>query len=193
MYEIDLRLKDYYDELEPKLRLEILDNLAEDDTVKFLHELYCDRYSDHENKGCKNVDWWLWRCICLQILYGRGKIFRKSQNKELMMIIDELRMSNYAPESEAYLYHEYKNLARRYLSTCKSDGYASRMMGFKKATDEEKVIKACSDIWQMSRGIAKKFGLEEKMRLWIEAFHDELMKFSPVCREEYERLDAKGC
>ena len=186
MYEIDLRLKEYFDELDPKRRLEILEAHAEDDDKIFLRELYHDRYSDHENKGRKNVDWWLWRCICLQILFGRGKLFRKFRDNEVRKILDELRVND---AHKNFLYHEYRNLARRYLSTCKSDGYASRMMGLKKASDEEKILKACSDIWQMSAGIAKSSGLEDEMRLFIEAFHDELINFSPLCNAEYQRLN----
>ncbi len=186
MYELDLRLKDYYDELDPKRRLEILDTFAEDESVKFLRELYCERYSDHENKGRKNVDWWLWRCICLQILYGRGNFFRKFRDKEVKLILDELYVDD---THKNFLYHEYRNLARRYLSTCRGANYASRFMGFRQASDEEKVLKACADIWQMSKGIAKLTGLEERMQVFIEAFYDELMNFSPLCHAEYERLN----
>ena len=88
----------------------------------------------------------------------------------------------------AYLYHEYRNTARRYLSTCKSGNYAARFMGFRQASDEEKVIKACEDIWQMSGGVAKKTGNSEAMKLWTEAFRDELYDYDDICREEYERL-----
>ena len=186
MYEIDSEYSEYYREIDPKKRLAILDSLPESGAVDFLRELYNDRYSDHENKGRKNIDWWLWRCICLQLLYGRGKFFRRFRDKEVATIITELRMND--DEHTAYLYHEYRNTARRYLSTCKSGDYASSFMGFRKASDEEKIIKACADIWQMSGGIAKSSGKESAMRLWIEAFRDELMNYDDICSEEYERL-----
>lgn len=190
MYEIDERFRDYYEELEPKIRLEILNSLPEDKAVNFLHELYSNRYSDHEGKGRKNIDWWLWRCICLQILFGRGKLLRRFRDKEVKAIINELKIDDTDEEHKAFLYHEYRNLARRYLSTCKSSNYASRFMGFRQASDDEKVYKACADVWQMSAGIAKSAELEGKMQLWIEAFHDELIKYSPLCKDEYERLNS---
>ncbi|MBQ3449272.1 MAG: hypothetical protein IJG34_05185, partial [Synergistaceae bacterium] len=65
MYELQEYLHAYYDEIDPKKRLEILDSLHEDENTNYLHALYQNRYSDHDNKGRKNVDWWLWRCICL--------------------------------------------------------------------------------------------------------------------------------
>ena len=191
MYEIDSSLKDYYAELDPKKRLEILDSFPENSDTEYLRRIYQERYSDHDNKGRKNVDWWLWRCVCLQQLYGRGKFFRKFRNKEVIAIIDELQLHDTDESHRKILYHEYRNVAGRYLSTCKHADYASSFMGFRRAGDDEKVLRACSDIWQMSRGIAKYENVEEEMRLWCEAFRDELFDYDSICREEYQRLDSK--
>ena len=191
MYDIDINLKNYYVELDPKKRLEILNNLPENQDTEYLHRLYSERYSDHDNKGRKNVDWWLWRSVCLHQLYGRGKFFRKFRNKEVIAIIDELQLHDADESHRKFLYREYRNVAGRYLSTCKHANYASSFMGFKRAEDDEKVLRACSDIWQMSRGIAKYENVEEEMRPWCEAFRDELFEYDPICRAEYERLEAK--
>ena len=191
MYELQEYLKEYYYELEPKKRLEILDSLHEDENTNYLHALYINRYSDHENKGRKNVDWWLWRCICLHQLFNRGKFFFRSfRDREMNAIITELCMNDNEQSHMAMLYYEYRNVCRRYLSTCKSSNYASSFMGFRKAGDDEKVIRACEDIWQMSKGVAKSAGVEDKMHLWIKAFHDELMNYDSICRDEYKRLDS---
>ena len=188
MYEVSADLTEYFREIDPKKRLVILDSLPESGAADFAREVYNDRYSDHENKGRKNIDWWLWRCICLQILYGRGRFLRKFRDKEVTAIISELRMNDTDESHRAVLYHEYRNTARRYLSTCKSGDYASGFMGFRKASDEEKIIKACADIWQMSGGIAKSSGNDSAMLLWVEAFRDELMNYDDICRDEYEKL-----
>lgn len=89
---------------------------------------------------------------------------------------------------KAILYHEYRNTARRYLSTCRSGDYASSFMGFRKASDEEKIIKACADIWQMSGGIAKSSGNDTAMKLWVDAFREEIVNYDDICRDEYEIL-----
>ena len=193
MYEIHESLTKYFAELDPKRRLEILDSLSDGEGVDsgFLHELYHDRYSDHENRGRKNVDWWLWRCICLQQLYNKGGFFRKFRKREVNAILEELRTNDTDPQHRAYLYHEYRNTAGRYLSTCKSGNYASRFMGFRQASDDEKALRACGDIWEMSRGIARSERVEERMQVWCEAFRDEVLEYDPVCREEYARLDSE--
>ena len=188
MYGVSADLTEYFREIDPKKRLVILDSLPESGAVDFVREVYNDRYSDHEGKGRKNIDWWLWRCICLQILYGRGRFLLKFRDKEVTAIISELRMNDTDESHRAVLYHEYRNTARRYLSTCKSGDYASGFMGFRKASDEEKIIKACADIWQMSGGIAHSSGNDSAMLLWVEAFRDELMNYDDICREEYKKL-----
>ena len=190
MYDIQENLTGYYAEIDPKKRLDILNEIPEDEHTEFLHALYHNRFSDHENRGRKNVDWWLWRCICLHQLYNRGSFFRRFRDREVNSIIIELCMSD--DSHMAMLYHEYRNVCRRYLSTCKSGNYASSFLGFKKADDDEKILRACEDIWQMSKGIALSSGTEEKMRLWIEAFHDELMTYDEICREEYARIDSNS-
>ncbi len=64
-------------------------------------------------------------------------------------------------------------------------------MGFRQASDDEKALRACRDIWEMSRGIAKTEGVEEQLRVWCEAFRDEVFEYDIVCREEYLRLDSQ--
>lgn len=179
---------DYYKEIDPKKRLVILDSLSDNEAASFVRDVYNDRYSDHEGKGRKNIDWWLWRCICLQILYGRGNFLRRFRDREIATIVGELRLNDTDESHRQHLYHEYRNVCRRYLSTCKSGNYAARFMGFKQASDEEKVMKACEDVWQMSAGVARKTGNVPAMKLWIEAFRDELYDYDEICREEYTRL-----
>ena len=183
MYEIDTSYSQYYSEIDPKKRRAILPE------NEFVRELYDDRYSDHEGKGRKDIDWWLWRCICLQILYGRGNFFRRFRDREISTIISELRMNDADESHRAYLYHEYRNVCRRYLSTCRSGNYASKFMGFRQASDEEKVLRACADVWQMSSGVAKKTGNVPAMKLWIEAFRDEVYDYDDICRDEYRKLE----
>ena len=191
MYELESQLKTYYAEIDPPKRLEILNALPENENSDFLHKIYQERYSDHESKGRKDIDWWLWRCLCLQMLYGRGKFFRKFRDREVISIIAELQLNDTEKNHVPFLYHEYKNVIRRYLSTCNSPNYASSFMGLRQASDERKILKACSDVWQMSEGIARNSGTEEKMRLWRLAAYDELIEYSSICQAEYERLNTK--
>ncbi len=177
MYEIDAKFREYFGELDPAKRLELLDALPDDEDTRLLRRFHSERY-------IREKDHWLWRAICLEMLYGQWRLFKSSRNKEVRGILMEL----HAGDDEPFLYHEYRNVARRYLSTCSSSGYASSLMGLKQASDDEKILKACRDIWQMSEGIARQENLRSNMQLWIKAFHDELADYNTICRREYERL-----
>ena len=184
--------ENFYDEIDPAKRLAILDSIREEKEnpdSQIMLEIYNDRFSDHDGKGRKNVDWWLWRCVCLQILCDRGRLFRKSRDKEVLTIINELHTDCEEEPRKNFLYHEYRNTAKRYLSTCNSPDYASSFMGFRRASDEEKKLRACRDIWQMSAGVAKSSGLTDKMQNWIDALRDELFDYDSICISEYERLN----
>ena len=196
MYEIQESLSTYYNELDPAKRLEILNNINDlrPEIYDFIRALYQERHTDPQHPEKKNVDWWLWRCVCLSMLFPRRKLFRKFVSRELRDILNELHINDsdlYSNEQKAILFHEFKNLARRYLLTCKADGYGSSFMGLKRASPEEKVYKACEEVYFMSTGIAKAANLQEKMSLWCEAFESELMNFDILCKEFFEKIDAK--
>ena len=196
MYEIQESLSTYYNELEPAKRLEILNNLHDlsSEDFDFIRALYQERHTDPKHPEKKNVDWWLWRCVCLSMLFPRRKLFRKFVSRELDDILKELHMNDidlYSQEQRTFLFHEFKNLARRYLSTCQSDGYGSSFMGLKRASPEEKIYRACEEVYFMSKGIAKAAKLEDKMSLWCEAFESELMDFDILCKEFFEKIDSK--
>ncbi len=197
MHEIDERLAAYYNELEPSKRLNILEDLRENlqpEVYEFAREIYSQRHTDPKHPNKPNIDWWLWRCVCLTMIFPRRRIFKKFTSRELNAILREVHVEDcdsYNDSQKALLFHEYRNLARRYLSTCRADGYASAFLGLKKATPEEKVYKACEEIYFMSSGIAKAAGFEAKMSLWCEAFRDELMDYDPLCREFFERISVK--
>ena len=89
------------------------------------------------------------------------------------------------------LYLEFRNTARRYLSTCRSVNYARKFLGLKKASDQEKLDRACQDIWMVSRGIARAAGLEDPLKLWCDALYDELLDYDPGSGKHYLELEEK--
>lgn len=196
MYEVQESLTPYYNELEPSKRLEILNNLHDlkPEIYDFIRALYQERHTDPKYPEKKNIDWWLWRCVCLTMLFPRRSIFKKFVSKELNDILKELHIediNSYSQEQKAILYNEFRNLARRYLSTCKADGYGNSFMGLKRASPEEKVYKACEELYFMSTGMAKAADIQEKMSLWCQAFNEELMNFDSLCKEFIVKIDSK--
>ena len=185
----------YFEELDPQERLNMLNSLEdpEDALWDFCKMLYQQRYSDPKTPDRK-VDTWLWKLVYLPGLYKRSKLLRRALHKEMEGTLRELNLDT--PDTcdgmkRTALYLEFRNTARRYLSTCKGVNYASKLMGMKKATDAEKLDKACEDIWMASKGLAHAAGLEESLALWCQALHDELISWNPACQKYYDQLEQK--
>lgn len=179
-YEIAPLWVPYYAELAPERRLEILEALTADNR-DFRRQLYRERYQDPKRPDCV-VDNWLWKCLYLPGLYRRGGgFFKGAARQEVLAALRELHLDRpeaLTDDERTVLYWEFRNTARRYLSTCRSDGYGSSFFGMRRATEDEKRLRAREDIWMMSQGLAQAYQLEENMALWCEALHDELAAFA---------------
>lgn len=194
MYELNEGWTAYFDELDQRKRLEIFNDLAGrgDEAAAFCRTLYDERYTDPRHPDRK-VDTWLWKFVYLPGLYKRRKMLRSAMHKELEGTLKELHLDRPEALSEmekTVLSLEYRNAARRYLSTCRGANYASSLLGLKKATEQEKLDRACEDIWSSSRGLALAAGLEENLRPWCDALYAELLIFDSGSRELYEQLEA---
>ena len=183
----------YFEELDPQERLDMLNILESpgDELWEFCRMLYHQRYSDAKSSNRK-MDTWLWKLVYLPGLYKRSKFLRRALHKEMEGTLRELHLDTpYTSNGmkKTVLYLEFRNTARRYLSTCKGVNYASKLMGMKKANDVEKQEKACEDIWMASTGLARAAGLEKELALWCDALYDELIIWNPFCQSHYERLE----
>jgi hypothetical protein len=188
---------DYFEILSPRDRRLLFEELTENDaaideeTQEFCRRLYRDRYQDKKDPA-RRVDNWLWKAVYLPGVYKRRKLIRNAIRNEADGTLKDLHLDDPDALSEAektILYHEFRNTAKRYLSTCSGANYGNRLFGLKKASPEDKKKKACADMWMASRGFALAAGEEERLSLWCEAFHDELVKYYPQAEAELERLE----
>ena len=185
----------YYEELEPEIRQEILQanlgSLPDDGTNEFRRQLFEERYRDPKHHA-RQVDNYLWNYLYLTDLFGKRDGLFSGFRRETGKILKLFHLDD--PDSltdgqKTALYLEFYNAAVRYLDTCQSDRYASRLMGLIRASDAEKQSKACGEIWKMSRGMAVAAGREKEMELFCQALYDALTDRYPQCREEYRALD----
>lgn len=187
------RLAAYYDTLDPGERKDLLDELeaAGDPLLNFRRILWQERYTDPKHPE-RRVDNYLWKCVYLPGLYRRRRMLRSPLKREIQKTLEELHLAEPEALSEAEaeaLYLEFRNAARRYLGTCRSDRYGRTMLGLKKADDARKLEKACEDIWTMSRGVALAAKEEGRMRLWCDALYDEWLDYTPEAEVLYEKTE----
>ncbi len=184
---------EYFLELDPVRRGELLDRLidAGADTTAFCHRLYQERYRDKKDPD-KQVDNWLWKLVYLPGLYRRRRGLSKPIRHEMEGALRELHLDEWERlnEDERHvLTMEFRNAARRYLSTCRSARYGSRLLGLKKANEEQKLDRAALEIWSAARGLPEKAGLGMEFRPWSEALLAELTIFDPACEQRYRELE----
>ena len=197
MMDVGKDLMAYFRELSPtdrrhKFEALVADGAIEDDVKEFCELLYNERYQDAK-KGEQKVDNWLFKLVYLPGLYKKRRIFRRGFKREIEATLSELHLADADSLGEmesTILYLEYRNAAKRYLSTCDSVDYASTMFGLKKAGPEEKKYQACEDLWRASRGCATAAGEEERLRLWCNALHDELIQYDASLEKIYEEMDS---
>jgi hypothetical protein len=193
MYNSLSNFDNYFDILSPRdrrLLFEELDGIDEE-TQEFCKMLYRDRYQDRKDPE-RRVDNWLWKVVYLPGAYKRRKMLKGAIRNEGAAAVKDLHLES--PEDltdteRDILYHEFRNVAKRYLSTCNNARYGNRLFGLKKATEEEKKEKACEDIWMASRGFALAAGEEDRLKIWCDALLDELRDYSPAAEETIERLE----
>lgn len=193
MKELNRSFGKYFEILSPRDRRLMFEKLTEIDeaTGEFCRMLYRERYQDKKDPD-RRVDNWLWKAVYLPGVYKKRKMLGKAISNEVKGTLMDLHLENPDELSETeknILYHEYRNVAKRYLSTCSGANYGSKLLGLKKASAEEKKKKACEDIWMASRGFALASGEEERLSLWCDAFHDELMDYYPEGKRVIEELE----
>ena len=194
MYELSGVWSAYYEELEPQKRQTLLDEAlrTEDDGANALRrQLFAERY------GVKNKrmqDAFLLRCLLLPSRYEQRHTLFSGFERETRKLLSAFHLDAAETLSEAEraaLYWEFRNTAKRYLETCRSESYGKKLMGLLQASYEEKVAKAVEDVWTMSRGVALASGHEEQLRLFCDALHDELLLFDPLCAALYDERERK--
>ena len=181
----------YFSELDPEKRMLIFNDTVKeiDAEAAFIASLYAERYRDAKDPDRK-VDNWLWKFVYLPGLLKKRRISKSAFRNETERTLRELHLDGTASENEKQLlYLEYRNAARRYLGTCGSRRYGSRLFGLREASPEEKKEKACEELWMISRGIALASGKETAMAPFADALRDELSAFHPGYETIYARLE----
>lgn len=193
MREVDDKWDAYFEELDPEERKLIFSETAEknDALAGFLATIYERRYKDPKNPD-RAVDNWLWKFVYLPGLYRKRRISKKALLTEVDRTLDDLYLNVIlSEEEEAALYREFRNAARRYLGTCLGKKYGRRLFGLKEITSDEKRVRACEELWMMSRGLALCSHKESKMSLFNEALFAEASAFCPGCDDIYNQLEQK--
>lgn len=190
---VNEELMKYFREMSPRdrrLMFEEIEGLDEE-TSEMCRKLYKARHTDPKDPE-HVVDNWLWKMVYLPGLYSKKFFFRAGIKSEADRTVKDLMLedtSAYSDLEKTILYLEFRNVAKRYLSTCGNENYASKMLGLRKAGPDEKKIKAAEDIWGASVGFAEAAKEEEKLEIWCAALRDELFQYDAISKKHFEALE----
>lgn len=198
MYEQSARWNEYYRELEPQRRREMLAELIasepDDGANAYRQRLFEARCVDPKAPG-KLIDRFLFQCVNFMELYRSAKLFRRGAAKEVRRELRNMRFDEAVPLGEAgerALYWEIRNAAARYFRTCDSPGYNRALFGLVASGAVSKQDRMCRDAWQMSTGLARRVGLEDEMALWTRAVLDAYAAADPDAQARLEAVERKA-
>lgn len=188
-YQISTTLYDYFNELDPAKRKDLLlaaksELAGEEDLFEAAQMLYDARY-----KGDGAADRFIWNCINLIIVYKSSGFFAKKNRKEALEAMKEMNadvVEKYGDTGRNVSYWEMRNAVRRYFSTTNSKGYARKVFGIVSANDSDRLRQSTIDAYAMSLGLARKYDLADEMKVFCDAVRDE---YATVDDKASERLD----
>ncbi len=198
MMEWSAARREYYRELEPERRRQLLEKLLssepDDGADEYRARLFQTRYVDEKNKG-QYVDRYLFQCVNFIQLYKSAAVFKRSTLKELKETIDQLLFNEaalYHEAGENALYWEIRNAAGRYFKSCDSPSYGRSLFGLLTSGSVNRTERMCRDAWEMTEGLTAKYGMQDQLRIWNRAVRDSLFACTPGAEAAWEAFSANG-
>lgn len=198
MYELSPGWEVYYREDDPKRRRGMLDEMftaeADDGANMFRLRLWEARHLDAKQPKAE-VDRFLFQFVNLIQVYRTARMFRRNAARQVEQAMREMLL----PEAEAYgvagecaVYWELRNAAVRYLKICESPAYNRALFGMVASKDSAKRIRVCQEIWEMTRGLADRTGMEQQMQIWNRAVLDAYFQYDAGAQERMAEFEAKN-
>ena len=196
-YSINSAWTYYYKEIKEDKRRVLLDvvssQIPDDGANAYRKSLLEIRYTDPKIKD-RPVDNFLKQLVNVMYTSKTIGLFKGPKKKELRKELEVLQIPQALAAGgiqETALYWELRNAVSLYLDTCLDSDYHN-FMGFRKMGDAARVRQICSDIWEMSDGIA--FKLEDQspeLEFLRKAVKDTYFALDPEAEQLFKEHHAK--
>lgn len=194
MYEISPAWMEFYRELEPEVRAEILERLLneepDDGSNACRMKLFSKRYMEGDNPK-PSVDRYLWQCVNFVQLYDTSRLFKKGARKELNTFLAENgydEAMEAGMEGEKALYWEIRNVAKRFFKTCNGTEYRRALFGLLSPGKADQKNQMTMDTWKMTEGVGQRLGMEDHLSLWTKAVLDEYRQADPLAEDRMSKF-----
>ena len=198
MYQMSPVWQEYYIQLEPDRRKELLHRLlkeeADDGANAVRQKLFSLRYME-EGKTEPSVDRWLWACVNFVQVFSTSRFLKRGGRKEVEQFLDSsgYREALSAGErGETALYWEIRNAAKRYFKTCMGSEYRRSLFGLLSPNASDQKRQMCLEVWRMTEGLEKRLGMQEELKLWTKAVQDEYRTTDPSAPARLKEISDKS-
>ena len=198
MYQMSPVWQEYYIQLEPDRRKELLHRLlkeeADDGANAVRQKLFSLRYME-EGKTEPSVDRWLWACVNFVQVFSTSRFLKRGGRKEVEQFLDSsgYREALSAGErGETALYWEIRNAAKRYFKTCMGSEYRRSLFGLLSPNAADQKRQMCLEVWRMTEGLEKRLGMQEELKLWTKAVQDEYRTTDPSAPARLKEISEKS-
>ena len=198
MYQMSPVWQEYYIQLEPDRRKELLHRLlkeeADDGANAVRQKLFSLRYME-EGKTEPSVDRWLWACVNFVQVFSTSRFLKRGGRKEVEQFLDSsgYREALSAGErGETALYWEIRNVAKRYFKTCMGSEYRRSLFGLLSPNASDQKRQMCLEVWRMTEGLEKRLGMQEELKLWTKAVQDEYRTTDPSAPARLKEISEKS-
>ena len=198
MYQMSPVWQEYYIQLEPDRRKELLHRLlkeeADDGANAVRQKLFSLRYME-EGKTEPSVDRWLWACVNFVQVFSTSRFLKRGGRKEVEQFLDSsgYREALGAGErGETALYWEIRNAAKRYFKTCMGSEYRRSLFGLLSPNASDQKRQMCLEVWRMTEGLEKRLGMQEELKLWTKAVQDEYRTTDPSAPARLKEISEKS-
>ena len=198
MYQMSPVWQEYYIQLEPDRRKELLHRLlkeeADDGANAVRQKLFSLRYME-EGKTEPSVDRWRWACVNFVQVFSTSRFLKRGGRKEVEQFLDSsgYREALSAGErGETALYWEIRNAAKRYFKTCMGSEYRRSLFGLLSPNSSDQKRQMCLEVWRMTEGLEKRLGMQEELKLWTKAVQDEYRTTDPSAPARLKEISEKS-
>ena len=186
--------EEFYEELEPEKRKEIMEKVlseAEDDGANELRQkLFIERHQP-KKRGPQTVDNGIWHMIIMPSNMSLQYRLTPGTKGEIRRSMKDLGVADVDKTDKVLVsavYWEIRNIAKRYFSTCNGPEYYRKLFGILKSSDEEKLIKTAEDVWACAVGVPEQFKMKDEMTIFSDAVRDEFIDYFPDGEDAYNSV-----
>lgn len=187
----------YYRELDPEKRWQILQREPDSEEKQRVQELYLLRHRDQKT-GERNPerDRYLWFLVTLSISGSKRPLFVRSEAGRVLRELKSLGSADGERDLQSLgedplFRKELENTAARFFYVSVHDGGGRKLFGVGRSGEDLRISDQCVDAWRLIYGAPEYLNLKEELHMVSEAVRKAYYATDSQAEERLAALDRK--